>query len=328
MKIEWFETIAAVVQYGTFSKAAEIIPCSQSSVSRQVKSAEDELGFEIFERTAQTSKVELTADGQRILPYIRRVLAEYSELEACSRQIKKKGKKRVVIGVERRSFGSKKTSELAAQLLADNAGIIVDIQNILTDAPKVSALTDKKLNAYIVALAKADDDLRDDEEFARETLGIGVGLNVDFIGSSDIYACVSKKDMLAHSSEACLSQLQNKSFYVPATAMDRYSKNKLVPKGLMEVFFRICKERNINFRLKEIDHGFMDVREVLTADTPGSVFISAFPKCLRGGKGLACVTITDIGFTVKYYLISLNNRRNAAIEEVAQLLKRRFAKNS
>ena len=71
MKIEWLETIMAVALHGSFGKAAEVIPCDQSYVSRQVKSAETELGFEIFDR-ALSNKTALTENGMRIMPFISR----------------------------------------------------------------------------------------------------------------------------------------------------------------------------------------------------------------------------------------------------------------
>lgn len=54
MEIQYLETVLAVAQYLSFSRAAEEIPCAQSSVSRHVGIVENELGAKIFTRSSKT----------------------------------------------------------------------------------------------------------------------------------------------------------------------------------------------------------------------------------------------------------------------------------
>ncbi|NED75230.1 LysR family transcriptional regulator, partial [Streptomyces sp. SID9944] len=64
-----------------FTRAAVRLYVAQQALSRDVRRLERELGAELFVRT--TRQVTLTADGERLLPYARRVLAAQDELLAA-----------------------------------------------------------------------------------------------------------------------------------------------------------------------------------------------------------------------------------------------------
>ncbi|MFE2379292.1 LysR family transcriptional regulator [Streptomyces sp. NPDC059398] len=71
----------AVAEDLHFTRAAARLYVAQQALSRDVRRVERELGAELFVRT--TRQVSLTADGARLLPYARRVLAAYDELAAA-----------------------------------------------------------------------------------------------------------------------------------------------------------------------------------------------------------------------------------------------------
>ncbi|MEV7445306.1 LysR family transcriptional regulator [Streptomyces sp. NPDC091204] len=64
-----------------FTRAAARLYVAQQALSRDVRRLEQTLGATLFLRT--TRQVELTADGQRLLPLARRVLAAHQELAAA-----------------------------------------------------------------------------------------------------------------------------------------------------------------------------------------------------------------------------------------------------
>ncbi|GAB2846670.1 LysR family transcriptional regulator StgR [Streptomyces deserti] len=64
-----------------FTRAAARLYVAQQALSRDVRRLERELGAELFVRT--TRQVTLTADGERLLPYARRVLQAQDELLAA-----------------------------------------------------------------------------------------------------------------------------------------------------------------------------------------------------------------------------------------------------
>ena len=71
----------AVVEELHFTRAAARLYLAQQALSRDVRRLERELGVELFVRT--TRQVTPTADGERLVPYARRVLAAQDELLAA-----------------------------------------------------------------------------------------------------------------------------------------------------------------------------------------------------------------------------------------------------
>jgi DNA-binding transcriptional LysR family regulator len=69
---------AAVADELHFTRAAARLYVAQQALSRDIRRLERELGADLFVRT--TRQVALTPDGERLLPYARRVLAACDEL--------------------------------------------------------------------------------------------------------------------------------------------------------------------------------------------------------------------------------------------------------
>jgi len=65
MDIEAFSLVSAVIEEGSFAKAAEKLHRTQSSISYQVKKLEENLGVEVFDRSEYRAR--LTPAGQIIL---------------------------------------------------------------------------------------------------------------------------------------------------------------------------------------------------------------------------------------------------------------------
>ncbi|KAF5087908.1 HTH-type transcriptional regulator GltC [Acetobacterium wieringae] len=67
------------VEYGSFTKAAEILHYSQSGISRMINDLEKEWRVSLLERSR--AGVRLTSDGQQLLPYAKSVCDEYWKLQ-------------------------------------------------------------------------------------------------------------------------------------------------------------------------------------------------------------------------------------------------------
>ena len=66
------------VEYGSFTRAAEVLNYSQSGVSRMISDLEREWRITLLER--DRNGIRLTSDGSRLLPYAQSVCAEYRKL--------------------------------------------------------------------------------------------------------------------------------------------------------------------------------------------------------------------------------------------------------
>ncbi|WP_061933480.1 LysR substrate-binding domain-containing protein [Aureimonas sp. AU22] len=73
LDLDQLRTFVAIVDTGSFTRAAEEVFKTQSAVSMQVRRLEERLGADLFERNGRT--VKLTDDGARLLTYARRMLS-------------------------------------------------------------------------------------------------------------------------------------------------------------------------------------------------------------------------------------------------------------
>lgn len=79
MNIQKYMAFVKTVEYGSFTKAAEILHYSQSGVSRMINDLEKEWKIVLLERGK--SGVRLTSDGTKLLPYAKSVCLEYEKLQ-------------------------------------------------------------------------------------------------------------------------------------------------------------------------------------------------------------------------------------------------------
>lgn len=79
MNIQKYMAFIKTVEYGSFTKAAEILSYSQSAISRMINDLEKEWKVSLLERNR--SGVRLTSAGVKLLPYARNVCSEYLKLQ-------------------------------------------------------------------------------------------------------------------------------------------------------------------------------------------------------------------------------------------------------
>src|SRR5229473_2934901 len=72
LDVDQLRTFLAIVETGSFTRAAEIVHKTQSAVSMQMKRLQERLERPIFARDGRASR--LTEDGERLLDYARRIV--------------------------------------------------------------------------------------------------------------------------------------------------------------------------------------------------------------------------------------------------------------
>ncbi|MBP0615468.1 LysR family transcriptional regulator [Jiella mangrovi] len=73
LDLDQLRTFVAIVDTGSFTKAAEDVFKTQSAVSMQIRRLEERLGVQLFERNGRS--IEVTDAGSRLLGYARRMLS-------------------------------------------------------------------------------------------------------------------------------------------------------------------------------------------------------------------------------------------------------------
>ena len=79
MNIQKYMAFVKAVEYGSFTKAAEILNYSQSGISRMINDLEKEWQVVLLER--RKTGVRLTSDGMKLLPYAKEVCQKYEMLQ-------------------------------------------------------------------------------------------------------------------------------------------------------------------------------------------------------------------------------------------------------
>ena len=79
MNIEQLKDFLAIEEYGNFLEASENLYMSQSSLSKQLKALEEELGCLLFDRS--TRKVKITKAGEIFSVYAHRMLRDYAAMQ-------------------------------------------------------------------------------------------------------------------------------------------------------------------------------------------------------------------------------------------------------
>ncbi|MCH5250060.1 MAG: LysR family transcriptional regulator [Lachnospiraceae bacterium] len=77
--IQKYMSFVKTVEYGSFTKAAEILNYSQSGISRMISDLEKEWKVVLLERNK--GGIKLTSDGLKLLPYAKSLIAEYEKLQ-------------------------------------------------------------------------------------------------------------------------------------------------------------------------------------------------------------------------------------------------------
>lgn len=74
MRIEQLQAFLAIIETGSFQQAARVCRCTQSTISRQIQSLEEDLGISLFHRQHQAK---LTIGGENLLPHARKICQEW-----------------------------------------------------------------------------------------------------------------------------------------------------------------------------------------------------------------------------------------------------------
>lgn len=86
MNIGKYETLMAVVEAGSLTRAAQSLGCTQSAVSHSIDSLEQELGFALLKRGR--SGVRLTGEGERLIGAVRNLLNSAEQLAQTAASIR------------------------------------------------------------------------------------------------------------------------------------------------------------------------------------------------------------------------------------------------
>jgi DNA-binding transcriptional LysR family regulator len=82
MEIRHFVTFKKVIEFGSFTQAAEHLGYTQSTVTSHIQALEQQIGAPLFERMGR--KIMLTDVGKKMVPYAQEILDTYRKIESIA----------------------------------------------------------------------------------------------------------------------------------------------------------------------------------------------------------------------------------------------------
>src|SRR6202166_2460876 len=161
LDVDQLRTFIAIVESGSFTRAADVVHKTQSAVSMQMKRLEERLERPIFARDGRASK--LTEDGERLLDYARRIVKLNVEALAAFSDFALTG--RVRLGVPD-DYADRYLPEIMARFSRAYPGVELSV----ICEPSVDLLERIDANELDLAIVTNCDGRRPAEAFRRERL--------------------------------------------------------------------------------------------------------------------------------------------------------------
>lgn len=120
-------SFVAVADCGNFTRAAERLHLTQSTVSQQVRRLEDTLGCRLLDRSVR--RVLVTAEGERLLGYARRILALHDEAEEVLRNEQSEGVLRLGVPED---FAAERLMPLLAEFAESHPKVRLEVSSGLS----------------------------------------------------------------------------------------------------------------------------------------------------------------------------------------------------
>lgn len=296
MEIKYLETVIAVADNLSYSRAAAQINCSQPSVSRQVSIVENELGSPIFIHV-KGGRVELTEFGRSALPVIRELIYGFSYLQDRSMHKKVSSFINFKLGIYKGPFAFSPKEKLILGMAENHPEIALTI----TECRKNDAIAEIRSGNMDAALLY--------RAFYKREPGV-IDEEYDDISIKELFIKVPsiampKDHPFARSKEISFADLKYQDIIMNVD-ITRIGRNNLSVQH--EGFLRSCQKYGFIPRVKVVtDSPDTDIRNSALL-TNGWMYPTFVPKSMNN-ENIALVPIKDPIYYAKYYLLTPKMRR-------------------
>lgn len=247
MDIKALESVLAVHQFESFYEAAFQTNFSLSAISKHVAQVEKELDVVLFSRKTKASKMELTPEGQLLLPGIEKIVMEYENLQWNAKSLKEDVSGSLHIGYVPlvSSIGER---EIIAAFLAENNNVELT-QSIMYQKNLVRLLYSGKMDGIFVLLSGKYDGNRE----MREAIADSIYSTIPIRTSKDLWLGMSDRMDYEAGAEVDLKELKDETFIFSAAQNPNYFPNCIYQiADLMKVEEKELNMKYIDFCTPEI----------------------------------------------------------------------------
>lgn len=144
LEINQVACFIAIVEEGSFSRAANTLGIAQSVASQRLRRLEDLLGVPLLERTSRT--VRLSQSGLEFLPFARQLLAVESRARAEGKRLSDRARRTIRLGGY--AFSSHRRARLIEHYIACNPSSRVEVEYACRDL-LIEMLRKDQIDAFL-----------------------------------------------------------------------------------------------------------------------------------------------------------------------------------
>lgn len=311
MELKYLETVLAVAEYLSFSRAAEEIPCSQASVSRHVGTVERELGYAIFERSTKSGSVSLTRKGSAVLKQIQNIV---SECNALFDTADKSSGTTYRLGLFAGPFGIIAKSRIVSQTYINDPELHLVIEDIRR-GDILRVLTQAKIDGIFMYEVY----MKDDASYKGLANKHG-GLSFEFLKTQELEIAVPKGHRFAEWKSVSFSELRDETFLLDYDI----TKQEIRREDTAHLgFLKNCISAGFSPRIVTLNSSVMEfsnIRDAVIAER-GLVYPTFQLPMLHDNSGAVLIPVRDAIYHARYYFVTLDSRPGKNNEKLCHILK-------
>lgn len=315
MDIETMKTVCMVAKTGSFSITAELLPCSQPTVSRRVKIAERDLGVTIFNRHSNRESVTLTSNGEDIVRCFENIINNYDDLII---KFKKNADDAAFNTITVCVAGNTMITPTGLDLMySDFVSIYKNLTLKLIRDTETNAIQQLKLGKYDYALLVRYV-WNNSPPFIQYELDDQ--LTVLNLAKHGLLISTSELNELAKLDSLTMEQLENVPF-IYSGHIHRIPSNSTPTVHL--VFFEACRMSGFTTNILALEHHSRSYRFQAVVAGQGSNHC-AIPERLGAYAGIKYIPISDAPIHGSFFLVSQKNKNAKELAAVRDWLKSYF----
>ena len=311
MEYRYLEAVIAVARYRSFSRAAEEIPCSQATVSRQVKAVEEELGYPIFERSTKSGSVRLTEKGEITLRKIEAIVANYNELFGGQRTNKSSSYR---LGIFSGPLGFSAKSIIVANMYMRCPELQLQVYDVRRSAFS-SELTQYKIDGLLMYEAF----LTDETPVNNLSLKQG-GLHYTYLRTQYPMIAFPRYHRLACRDSVSISELRDETFLLDYDIINQKIRNEdTAHRGLLLSCLKAGFTPKVVY-LNVAGTNLVNIRDVAIMEN-GWIYPTFSLKSLHNDNNIVFVPLSEPLYYAQYYFVTLDSKRSENDKKVCECLR-------
>ena len=300
MDLETINIVITVARLKSFSATALSIPCSQSSVSRRVESAENELGVKIFERPSfgGSKTLSLTDAGADIVRSMVKVVDAYTELFRVANAALGEISEVINLGIVSNMMPPQGFTKMKSDFYDRCPDITLHVK-MERFSDLLSQFRIRNIDAVLFTTIAPLDDYTWMES----------GEYLSCLGLTDMSVGVSENSGFAKGDSISLPELKDATFLL---CIDD-EKDVPISRSLKHRTLRNnCVKAGFEPNIKAIPGDMLEIRYEKAKSGKG-IFPSHTPVAWRHIEGIKYLPVTDYKSPAYFYLLRAEGRKDAPI---------------